>query len=75
MEIEKRKMEAMRNKPQKAVKKREDEGENPDVEDSTNRFFTWYDPVNYDEASEKYGIVFCDSDAVRKLVCLRWINK
>lgn len=61
-EIERKKFEAMRNKVKKTVKRTE----NSDVDDSVNSHFYCYEPFDYESADEKYGIVFCDTDMVKR---------
>lgn len=63
VEVERKKCEAIRNKLKKIVKKREEENDNYDADDA-NPHYCCYEPLDYEGATRKYGIVFCDTDVV-----------
>lgn len=65
-ELDRKKEEAMKNKLKHIPFVEEDEETHDPTKMNFNPHYNWYDPLTYQEADEKYGLVFCD----RKMVCI-----
>lgn len=76
LRIESEKNDALRNRVKKAKSKGDmnvEDGE--DFTENMNPHHCDYEPVDYEGADEKYGIVFCDTDMVRKRWFLQFLVK
>lgn len=69
LENERKKREAIKNKIKKAIRVEKDHSDSDSeqiIETSSSATQQQYEPLDYEEAAKKYGIVFCDTNMVRE---------